>query len=119
MKKCYVFGHTFEETPKREYYKFACTQCERKSDNPKSEKFENTFWESNEWEIIRATLITLVVFAVLLFTIVSLRNHACMIYQELQINTMYNPWTGCMAKHQVYGWVPVEKYFEILNVIVK
>lgn len=124
MKKCYVFGHTFKELPHhRYYYKYECTECERKTDNPEVERFEYTFWDSNTWETAKFILTSLLTIAVAAYLAVSLGNFinsiSCMKYQELGIDTIYSFWTGCMAKHPVYGWVPVEEYFKILNVIIK
>lgn len=43
---------------------------------------------------------------------------ACQSYQHMGIQVQWSFWTGCMAHHSQFGWLPVDEYFKTLNVSV-
>lgn len=126
MKRlCTVFGHNPEsKSEKVSSYRemFRCPDCEELFDD----RFEDCFWKSEEFEFLRMLLMVFLGMALILFIIFlittligSLTSLAkCNSYLEMGVNTQFNFWTGCMANHPKFGWVPVEKYFEIINLYI-
>lgn len=128
MKKCYIFGHKFELNPDRGDHwgdTHRCIyNCGYKTNNPgKGSKYIDTFWRSDAWDTIvswfKVILVVLIILLIIVGIIYWISNSTCIQYKNMGINVLYNFWTGCMANHPKFGWIPVEKYFEVLNLYVK
>ncbi len=126
MKKCYIFGHEYVVNKGNNYGRYSthiCKYCGHTTGEPKASKWDYTFWQSDAWDTIKTWTIGLLIFTGVVFGIVYLfywmNSTACTQYKSMGIDVMYNFWTGCMANHPKFGWIPVEKYFEVLNLYVK
>lgn len=47
------------------------------------------------------------------------QSYSCQQYSDMGIQVHYNFWTGCMARHSQFGWIPVDEYFKTLNLNVQ
>jgi hypothetical protein len=65
--------------------------------------------------LINFALVIVFSFALLLSFVALVQSRACDAYADMGITVQYNFWTGCMAQHPVFGWMPTSEYFEVLN----
>lgn len=123
VKTCYIFGHDFKRNanPKNRYYdEYKCTKCNSTiGDYLKENKFRHTFWDSDAWGFVKIVFTALlcmsavVGFCVLLIGFFS--NLTCQQYIKMGIDAKFNLWTGCMANHPKFGWIPIDDYFKTIN----
>jgi hypothetical protein len=78
------------------------------------------FWDSDAWvyiKIIGGTFLafSLLIGLIILFLSISSKN-ACNFYSLKGIETQWNFWTGCLANHPKFGWIPVDEYFKTFNI---
>lgn len=126
MKKCYVFGHEYVVNKGRNtsrYGDYICIHCGHTTDDPETSKWDYTFWQSDSWEIITFWFKVILVIIAIILTFCGIYyfidSNTCNQYKNIGIDVMFNFWTGCMANHPKFGWIPIEKYFEVLNLYVK
>lgn len=50
------------------------------------------------------------------YSLEELNKITCNAYAQMDIETQWTFWTGCMANHPRFGWIPVDEYFRILNI---
>ena len=86
-------------------------------------KWEEVFWDSRAWFEIKfwaGIILMLCMVIALIIVPVSLADKAkCTSHARLGIPTEWQFWISCMAKHPEFGWIPVDRYFEIANLYVK
>jgi hypothetical protein len=41
--------------------------------------------------------------------------NSCQQYDKMDITVQYEFWTGCMANHPKFGWLPIGEYFKVIN----
>ncbi len=126
MKKCYIFGHKFEPNPEKDFrwrQDYRCIYCDTTTNRPEEDKFKDTFWKSDTLDTIKFWTAAVLTVASIASAIILMGyfvdNSTCNQYKNMGIDVIYNFWTGCMANHPKFGWIPVEKYFEVLNLYVK
>jgi len=128
MNLCYLIGHDVEEVEYRDeywhspvkHYKYVCTRCkeERNGQGQFSKsivtRFKNWFvYHSFEVKLI-STMLFLIVGMLWLLWYGSYSE--CQGYTKMGVPAKWvNIWAGCMVEHPKFGWVPAEKYFQILN----
>ncbi|HJU59251.1 MAG TPA: hypothetical protein VJ583_05845 [Nitrososphaeraceae archaeon] len=124
MKICYIIGHDKkgESVPGIDW-EYNCSKCGVGWDKHGyyGGKFRYTFWTSGIWEsakfffrIIGLASLLLIFFSV--FNIL-LSNASCNSYEKFGVETVYDIWAGCMAKHPKLGFIPVEEFFRTINII--
>ena len=122
---CNLRGHDYEEYKEEKTYRYRgyshyCSRCENPTDSPNVDKWDNTFWESTEWQVLKIVsayvLGTFAVILLIFWLAVFASKSTCNSYAEMGIDVQWNFWTSCMANHPKFGWVPVAEYFKILNV---
>lgn len=127
MKICYFFGHSFiknNDNLRRRYDNFVCKHC--KEYYVEEEKFfskykwSETFWNSATWDIIKIIGIFVLIIAAFLLLVAAIMSittyNTCQQYSKLGIDTIWNFWTGCLAKHPEFGYIPVDEYFKTFNI---
>lgn len=132
---CWIFGHDYDIKPHEHFAHTFEARCTRKNcgmvlsrreseerfrDIVKDKKYNNTFWDSDAWDytkiiLLIVGLIVLILLCGLVPTVITTKS-ACTVYAQQGIEVMYNFWTGCMANHPDFGWMPVDEYFNTLNV---
>ena len=103
---------------------FICERCEE--EQRYKEHFHNNYWQEfwEDWgDIIKVFGTAIAVIAVGILLIAGLGTwysfSICNSYIDVGIPARWTGfWTECMAEHPKFGWVPVDKYFEILNLYV-
>lgn len=122
---CNVFGHKFVKNTGndvRYYTKYICKRCKTTAEY-ESEIWEDTFWKSDTWENIKVISIGIGVIAGVLLVlfgilggIMSIQSYfTCTQYKDMGIDVIWKLWTGCMANHPKFGYIPIEEYFKTLN----
>lgn len=112
-KTCYWLGHKKVLT---EYGNYKCLRCK---EHHSSEIYFTDSFLSSTW-FIALTILTCAIFIVGLVFFLSLWSDkmTCISYAKYNIEVSWSFWNGCMAKHSQYGWLPISKYFEIMNLFV-
>jgi hypothetical protein len=77
-------------------------------------KWISDFYEEHD------VIINLLAFIVISFLLIAgfvalTQSESCDAYADMGITVQYNFWTGCMAQHPVFGWMPTSEYFKVLN----
>jgi hypothetical protein len=117
---CYLFGHSYKSNEGISYFKYSCVRCEHQSNYPGMEKWENTFWDSEYWGAIK--IIFWIIFGILVFfsfvigLVSVISSNTCQEYSKMGIDVVWNFWTGCMANHPKFGYIPIAEYFRTLNI---
>lgn len=121
---CQFVGHDYRKSSREDYYHHYKYVCQRKdcvghTDFSTDDKWRNTFWDSGVWETIKyigmALLCAILVLSLVVLLINFLGVKTCQQYAKMGVETSYNFWTGCMANHSKFGWVPVDEYFRVIN----
>lgn len=125
--RCYFLGHSEGKSDARTW-DFKCPRCGEYFDrNNFYSKYRDTFWTSDTWDGIKFTikfigilLVILIVAALILSVIVIpafwFSHNSCNSYLEMGIETQWRFWTGCMANHPEFGWLPISDYFRTINI---
>lgn len=117
---CHWFGHDLHDNPDKTHYSNSvkCSRCGEVF-TYKTDKWRRTFWETETWEygkiIAACVLVGLLVLLVLTLSVGFFNSIICGQYAEMGIEARYNFWTGCMANHPEFGWLPIEEYFRTIN----
>lgn len=122
-KNCKWFGHKFIENKKESFFKYVCSNCQRLANYPENEKYDDVWWTEfwDEYKTIISSLLLFIAIFLIVFGIVALlaittEKATCNSYIAMGIPAKWTGiWTGCMANHPKFGWIPVQKYFEIIN----
>jgi hypothetical protein len=127
-KICDILGHDYVKASRDQDNKLygrgfthICSRggCKEVSDYPHREKWNNTFWDSDAWDvtkIVLASLLATVLVFLIIWAAVNLGSeYSCNGYKSLGVNVQYSWRTGCMALHEKFGWVPVAEYFRVIN----
>jgi hypothetical protein len=115
--RCYIFGHRKGSSGKMTW-DYKCPDCGNYWD--KGQQSMDTFWDSDAWmytKIVLATIFWAMVgmgIIAIVFTIVDSR--ICAAYSSKGIPTEWSFWTGCLANHPKFGWIPVDEYFKTFNI---
>ena len=129
-KHCNYFGHKYNPVLTSRYsqkvHRCIREKCEEYlvpdedfEKNSKEHRWDGTYWESSDWELIRMILsvlfwATMVIFFII-FVGAVIDNLTCDSYQNLGIPAKWGLWTGCMAEHPKFGWIPISEYFRVIN----
>lgn len=123
--RCHFLGHSEGKSDSRTW-DFKCPRCEHYFDKDRhgNGKFGYTFWTSDTWDSIKFTVkfiaITLLIITLTISVIVIpsvwLSHNSCNSYLEMGIETQWGLWTGCMANHPEFGWLPISDYFRTINI---
>jgi hypothetical protein len=120
---CNLFGHSYElneKLEKKSYFKYSCTRCENQTDYVDRDRWENTFWQSEYFDVIKVIfwfLLGTIIFILLIVGLISVIGYnSCQQYSKFGVDAVWNFWTGCMANHPKFGYIPVEEYFRTLNI---
>ena len=77
-------------------------------------------WLSNFWDEFQPIIIIALIFIGVIACIVgfslTINYNSCQEYVAMGIPAQWHFWSGCMANHPKFGWVPVDQYFKILNI---
>lgn len=125
---CQIIGHDFGLVENGTYAECKWTGCKEShrhyrndslEETQKSYKFHNTFWDSAGLEVIKiisgAILGIAVLFVLVSIPLFLMGRATCNAYSGMGVDVLWNFWTGCMAKHSEFGWLPIEQYFNSLN----
>jgi hypothetical protein len=117
---CNFFGHVPGEPHRKDSSWATCSRCG--VDCTTFERFRETFWTSETWSFMYfCIIVVLIVFIIIglgyLFWAITDRI-TCSTYAKLEVKTVWNFWTGCMAHSDKFGWLPVGQYFNLINVNV-
>ena len=115
---CNIVGHTSEKGALRKdcYLYPTCDRCGIEY----CSRYGRTFWTSSKFEAIKFTLGMLLLFVSIVTLVLLLlgwgNKVTCNQYIELGIPAQWKFWTGCMANHPKFGWIPVDEYFKTFNI---
>jgi hypothetical protein len=78
------------------------------------------FWRSDFWDSTKFIGGILLLFALIIGLIILFFSFgdykACNAYSLKGIETQWSFWTGCLANHPKFGWIPIEEYFKTFNI---
>jgi hypothetical protein len=78
------------------------------------------FWDSDFWEYTKVIVPVVLIFLLIILLLVLFFSFgdykACNAYSLKGIETQWNFWTGCLANHSKFGWIPIEEYFKTFNI---
>ena len=91
-------------------------------------KFKGSLWQSRawknlvEWTILMSWIVfwlAIVGLIVYVFVAIPDQKYCSTLSTKFALKTVWEFWTGCMIHSDKFGWVPDEKYFQILNLSVQ
>ena len=78
------------------------------------------FWDSDFWEFCKFMFPVVFLIFLIIFLVFGIDAYftykTCNAYLVKGIETQWNFWTGCLANHPKFGWIPVEEYFKTFNI---
>lgn len=116
---CKWFGHSPEEIKEGiRTVGYKCSKC------GEEEKWDSSFRTGNirlfldNWGIVFVAIGVVLGFLLMLSVPFVLAEYAaCSKYVEMGVPAKWTGiWTGCMAEHPQFGWVPVDNYFQIIGI---
>ncbi len=121
---CYILGHDDkgEKNKVRDWHN-KCSRCKSEwNPNWNNTRFADSFWNSEVWDFLKLVIPIILVALGILVAIIGigylLDKNSCNAYSTMGIDVIYNFWTGCMANHPKFGYIPIEEYFRTLNLYI-
>lgn len=87
----------------------------RRQDYYRRNRFRE-LWEDNR-EIIIMVLTLIFIVGGFLSLPYFIGKNSCLTYiNKFNVDAVWNFWTGCMAKHPQFGYLPIDEYFRVINI---